>query len=56
MVLSAGGERRREAASSAESFLEAAGSKTIVLKEFRDGFLPYQGTEVKEFFEELKPM
>jgi LmbE family N-acetylglucosaminyl deacetylase len=26
----------------------------VILKSFRDGFLPYSGSEVKDFFEELK--
>ena len=53
VVFSAAGARGREAAKGAELF--AAGSeKTVVLKEFRDGFLPHSGTVVKEFFEELK--
>jgi hypothetical protein len=30
------------------------GKKTIVVKSFRDGFLPYTGAAVKECFEELK--
>lgn len=54
VVLSAHGERRREAAESADRFLKDAAAKTILLKDFRDGFFPYQGTEVKEFFEQLK--
>jgi len=54
LVLSALGERRREAAESADHFLEKAGAKTVSLKDFRDGFFPYQGGEVKECFEELK--
>lgn len=54
VVLSAHGERRREAAESADHFLEKAGAKTVSLKDFRDGFFPYQGGEVKECFEELK--
>lgn len=54
VVLSARGERRREAAASADRFLEGAEEKSVVLQEFRDGFFPYQGTEVKEYFEKLK--
>ena len=54
VVLSAHGERHREAAESADRFLEKAGAKTVWLKDFRDGFFPYQGGEVKECFEELK--
>jgi LmbE family N-acetylglucosaminyl deacetylase len=54
MVLSAHGERRDEARSSAESMLSSAPGSEIVLHSFRDGFLPYEGAQVKERFEELK--
>ncbi len=54
VALSAHGERRKEGAESAERFLEGVGAKSVVLKEFRDGFFPYQGALVKEFFEQLK--
>jgi len=33
---------------------EAERSKTVVVKSFRDGFLPYIGAPVKEAFEEIK--
>jgi LmbE family N-acetylglucosaminyl deacetylase len=53
VVFSASGSRGQEAAKAAELF--AAGSeKQIILKDFRDGFLPYIGAQVKETFEELK--
>lgn len=53
VVLSAAGKRGKEAAKAAELF---AGDreKKVVLKEYRDGFLPYHGKEVKDFFEEMK--
>jgi LmbE family N-acetylglucosaminyl deacetylase len=54
VVLSSTPMRSDEARGSAELFLAQAGSKEIVIKEFKDGFLPYQGAEVKNFFEELK--
>ncbi len=54
VVLSAHGERRREAAESADHFLESAGAKTVVLKDFRDGYFPYHGAQVKDCFEQLK--
>jgi len=47
-------ERAQEAEASAAAFLRAASKKTIIVKSFRDGFLPYIGGEVKECFEELK--
>ncbi len=53
VVFSAAGRRGEEARKSAELF--TAGCKTeMFVKEFRDGFLPFNAIEVKEFFEELK--
>jgi len=54
VVFSAAGERRREALESAERFLARAKRKEVIVKDFRDGFFPYQGAAVKEYFEELK--
>ena len=53
VVCSASGVRGQEAKKGAELF--AAGcDKQIVLKDYRDGFLPYDGRAVKELFEMLK--
>lgn len=54
IVLSAYGKRRDEALKSANKFLNAAGKKNIVLGEFTDGYFPYIGAQIKEYFEELK--
>ena len=54
VVLAAPGRRTGEARASAERFLAHAGTKELVIREFRDGFLPYLGGEVKDVFEELK--
>ena len=54
LVLSSNPRRAKEAESSANAFLERARKKTVVVKSFRDGFLPYLGPPVKECFEELK--
>jgi LmbE family N-acetylglucosaminyl deacetylase len=54
LVLCANPERTLEARRSANAFLARARKKTIVVKPFRDGFLPYLGSPVKECFEELK--
>src|SRR5262249_30595210 len=54
MVLTSDAARAHEAEQSARAFLKRAGRKTIVVKSFRDGFLPYIGAPVKEAFEELK--
>jgi LmbE family N-acetylglucosaminyl deacetylase len=53
VVFSAPGSRGREAAKAAERFTSGC-EKQIVLKDYRDGFLPYGAREVKEFFEEMK--
>ena len=55
VVFSAPGRRKREAQEGASAFLSKAAKKAVVLKEFRDGFFPYVGGEIKEFFEQLKP-
>ena len=46
--------RAKEAQKSASWWLRSARKKTINIKSFRDGFLPYVGGEVKDCFEELK--
>jgi LmbE family N-acetylglucosaminyl deacetylase len=53
-VLSSNPRRAKEAERSANRFLAGARDKTVVVKSFRDGFLPYLGPPVKECFEELK--
>jgi LmbE family N-acetylglucosaminyl deacetylase len=55
LVLSARGERAAEARRSAEAFLEGAANAEVILHEYRDGFLPYVGADVKQLFEDLKP-
>lgn len=54
LVLSSNLKRAKEAERSANAFLQGARRKTIVIKTFRDGFLPYIGAPVKEMFEEIK--
>src|SRR5258708_26723966 len=54
IVMGASGERRAEAVQSANLFLANARRKEIVVKEFRDGYFPYNGAEIKDFFEHLK--
>jgi LmbE family N-acetylglucosaminyl deacetylase len=54
LVLCANPERTMEARRSAKAFLMRARKRTIVVKSFRDGFLPYLDPPVKECFEELK--
>src|SRR4051812_14554344 len=54
VVFAATGVRATEAAQSANRFLAGAGRAEVVLKEFRDGFFPYVGADIKQFFEGLK--
>lgn len=53
VVLSASGPRGQEATKAAELFT-AGCKKQVVLEHYRDGFLPYSGGQVKDFFEEMK--
>lgn len=53
VIFSAPGKRGEEARKAAELFTRGC-DKEIILKEYRDGFLPYSGAEVKNLFEELK--
>jgi LmbE family N-acetylglucosaminyl deacetylase len=54
VVLGAPGPRRTEALASANLFLANARKKEIVIKEFKDGYFPYIGSDIKDFFEDLK--
>jgi LmbE family N-acetylglucosaminyl deacetylase len=54
VVLAAPGPRSEEARASAKAFMAGARNVRIAVYEFRDGFLPYLGGEVKQVFEDLK--
>ncbi len=54
VVFSANEERRREAIDSAKVFLAQATKEDVWVESFRDGFFPYMGGEIKEYFEALK--
>jgi LmbE family N-acetylglucosaminyl deacetylase len=54
VVLSAGGQRGVEARASATAILAGAARMNVELAEFRDGFFPYQGSEIKVWLEALK--
>jgi LmbE family N-acetylglucosaminyl deacetylase len=53
IVFSAEAERYSEAHQSAEIFTEGCDSY-IQIKNYRDGYLPYSGAQIKELFENLK--
>jgi len=53
VVLSAHGTRQAEARTAAQLFTDGCENETF-FREFRDGYLPYEGGRVKDFFEEIK--
>ena len=54
IVLGASGPRVKEAQMSAERFLLPVKGRRVIVNKFRDGFFPYIGMEIKEYFEQLK--
>ena len=54
VVLSASAQRAEEARRSSRQFLAGAGTSKVILKEFRDGYFPYTGDAIKNFFFELQ--
>jgi len=53
-VFSSTKEREQEARDSADLFLTQAKRREIIIEHFRDGFFPFDGSEIKNFFEGLK--
>lgn len=54
VIFSADKNRNREAYESANVFLKNAKSAKIVIKDFREGYFPFIGIPIKEYFGELK--
>ncbi len=54
LIFSSNEVRRREAIESADYFLGKGSQDSIRIESFRDGYLPYSGSEVKDVFEEFK--
>jgi LmbE family N-acetylglucosaminyl deacetylase len=54
VVLSGDDERAREAQRSADAFLSGVAARRLMVERFRDGYLPYQGERLKDYFESLK--
>jgi LmbE family N-acetylglucosaminyl deacetylase len=54
VVLSGEGERAQEAVQSADALLEGVPDTEVVICDFQDSFLPYEGRKVKDFFERLR--
>src|SRR6185436_3406261 len=51
VVFAAGPTRRLEAERSAEMFLRGVEKKEIIIKDFKESFFPYVGSEIKACFE-----
>jgi LmbE family N-acetylglucosaminyl deacetylase len=54
VVFSSDSRREKEARSSAGKFLGKAWRSRIKIEKFRNGFFPYIGGDIKEYFEKLK--
>jgi LmbE family N-acetylglucosaminyl deacetylase len=54
VVLGSSGRRNREAVTSAKNFLKGSKRHNITVKNFKDGFFPYRGENIKNYFEILK--
>lgn len=55
VVFGASNKREQEARNSAALFLKCAKEKEVIVKNFRDGFFPFEGAQIKDYFEQLKP-
>lgn len=54
IVFSGTGQRAAEARNSATAFLENIAEKQIEVLGFRDGYFPFQGAAIKDYFELIK--
>jgi len=54
VVMSSSPVREREARASAERFLSGTKQNRVIIKSFRNGYFPFIGAEIKDYFEELK--
>ena len=54
VVFSSTPERGREARAAADRFLEGVAHADVRLEDFRNGYFPFVGAEIKDYFERLK--
>jgi LmbE family N-acetylglucosaminyl deacetylase len=54
VVFTADGKRSAEAKNSARAFLKGAGKSQVIIQQFRNGYFPFEGALIKNFFESLK--
>ena len=55
-VFTSNDNRMQEAEDCARQFLQKVVNPEIVIKDYRDGFLPYIGYDIKQIFEDLKAL
>jgi LmbE family N-acetylglucosaminyl deacetylase len=53
IVLSGDGERANEARASAQDILSGFATRRVEVEGFRDGYFPFEGAEIKDYFERL---
>jgi LmbE family N-acetylglucosaminyl deacetylase len=53
VILSSADNRKEEASQSARKFLKDSERKVVVHRNFTDSFFPYQGSEIKHYFNKL---
>ena len=56
VVFSSNPTREKEALDCAQKFLGDIKNQQIIIKQFRNGYFPYVGAEIKDYFEELKSL
>jgi len=54
IVFSSDQQRAAEARASADAFLRDAHEKKVYIKEFQNGYFPYIGKHIKDYYEQLK--
>lgn len=56
IVFASNAERSQEARAAAADFLAQAGERHVEVRSFRESYFPYVGAEIKDYFEQLKPI
>lgn len=54
VVLTSNAQREAETRAAAARFLDGVANVNVVIRDFRNGFFPWVGADIKEFFESLK--
>jgi LmbE family N-acetylglucosaminyl deacetylase len=54
VVLSSDDAREREARAAASEFLAGTRASTVAVQRFRNGYFPFEGAAIKDYFESLK--